>query len=129
MNKIHKGKVKRGKFKPHDHASFIMEFASREGQDVEVIVRKAIKRRSNNQNRYYHGVVVPLIAEATGYSKEEAHDALKVHFLTDMTGTLPKVGSTAGLTTVEFLDFIAQVQQFASESLGIFIPDPDEVSL
>jgi len=127
MNKIHRGKVKKGKFKPNDPTAFILEFAKLEGREVEVTVQKKRKHRSGQQNKYYHGVVVALIAEELGYTPQEAHNALKVEFLTNNDGKLPRVGSTAELTTVEFLDFIAKVQQFASEELGIFIPDPTEV--
>ena len=104
-----------------------MAFASMEGQKLEVIVRKEKKRRSNPQNAYYHAVVVPLVAEATGYTKAEAHEALKVHFLSDMSGPLPLVKSTTDLTTSEFCDFIANIQEFSAENLGITIPDPNQV--
>ena len=126
MNKIHRGKVKKGKFKPNDPTAFITAFATLEGKDVEVVVQRARKHRSDPQNKYYWGVVIAIISGATGFNSQEGHDAMRVKFLTDMTGELPKVKSTTELTTVEFMDYVAQIQQFASEFLDVYIPDPDQ---
>ena len=52
-----------------------------DGKDVEVTIRKWQLKRSNQQNSYYWGVVVAMIAEAAGYTPEEAHDALRMQFL------------------------------------------------
>ena len=127
MNKIHQGTVKKGRFVPRDPTAFRLDFAKREGKKVEVIVRPLKKHRSGEQNRYYWGVVIDIIAGATGYSPEEAHDAMRVKFLADMTGDLPRVRSTTDLTTSEFMDYIAQIQQFGSEYLEVYIPEPNEI--
>ena len=127
IKKIHHGKVRKGKFIPHDIPSFKLAFAKLEGKDVEVTVAQRKKHRSNEQNSYYWGVVIELISAETGFTPQEAHDAMRVKFLSDMSGDMPRIRSTTELTTVEFMDYIAQIQQFASEFLGIFIPDPDSV--
>lgn len=36
------------------------------------------------------------------------------------------IGKTSGLTKSEFMDFVADVQQWAAESLGIYVPEPNE---
>jgi hypothetical protein len=122
----HKGTVKKGKFIPADPSAFRLDFAKREGKKVEVSVDPPKKHRSLNQNRYYWGIVIDIISGATGFEPQEAHDAMRYKFLTDMTGDLPKVKSTTELSTVEFLDYVAQIQQFGAEFLEVYIPDPNE---
>jgi hypothetical protein len=100
-----------------------------EGQEVEITIGRRRKRRSLAQNSYYWGVVVEAIAEAAGYSTaEEAHDALRLHFLEKhRDGQMPTIRSTAELTTVEFEDYVAKCRQLGAEMFGIYIPDPLEV--
>ena len=133
MDAIIHGKVKKGSFIPRDPTAFRLQFAKREGQEVEVVVRKKKKHRSGAQNKYYWGIVIDIISGATGFTPQEAHDAMRFKFLNDLTRTdriraaeLPRIKSTADLTTVEFLDYIAQIQQWASEFLDCYIPDPNE---
>ena len=133
MDKIIQGKVTKGKFIPNDPTAFRLAFSKLEGKEVEVVVRKKKKHRSGEQNAYYWGVVIDIISGATGFTPQEAHDAMRFKFLNDLTRTdriraaeLPRVKSTADLTTVEFLDYVAQIQQWASEFLDCYIPEPNE---
>ena len=126
INKIHRGKVVKGKFIQSDPTSFRLEFAKREGKAVEVIVQNPKKHRSGEQNSYYWGVVIDIISGATGFTPQEAHDAVRYKFLTDMTGELPRVKSTTELSTVEFMEYIAEIQRFGAEYLDVYIPDPNE---
>lgn len=99
-------------------------------QEVEITIGKWCKKRSLKQNAFLWAVVNPMVAEAAGYqTSEEAHDALRMHFLLKHgdDGKLPTIGSTAELSTVEFNDYIAKVQQLAAEQWGIYVPDPNEV--
>ena len=84
--------------------------------------------RSNQQNAYWWGVVIPLIAEASGFTDDEAHDALKAKFLgqDDLTTGLRKIGSTAKLDTRQFTELIDQVRQWAQDFLTVYIPAPNE---
>ena len=127
MDAIIRGTVKKGAFIPADPTAFRLVFAKLEGKAVEVVVRKKKKHRSGAQNAYYWGIVIDIISGATGFTPQEAHDAMRFKFLTDMTGDLPKVKSTAELTTVEFLNYTASIQQWAAEFIDCFIPDPESV--
>lgn len=100
-----------------------------EGQEVEISIGKFRKKRSGQQNKYYWSCVVAAIAEAAGYSTaEEAHDALRLHFLLKHQDRgMPTIGSTTDLSTVEFEDYLAKVRQLAAEMFGIYIPLPNEV--
>lgn len=87
-------------------------------------------KRSTQANAYYWGVVVEMVAEACGYSKEEAHEALKHHLRFDPTlGPLGLVKSTTADTTAEFQRYLEDCRRFAAETLGIYIPEPHEVEV
>ena len=94
-----------------------------------------IKIRSIPENNYYWGVVIPLISETSGYSKNETHDLLKSLFLKDVrhiklpNGTVKevtKIKSTAELKTTEFEEFLTECRTWASLELECFIPLPNE---
>lgn len=109
-----------------------------ESKMVHVTIRTEKKPRSNDQNRYYWGVVVALIADFTGMTVDETHEALKNKFLKakkavkrgdKLIWEVDTVRSTAVLSTSEFMDYVGDVRQFAMKDLGLDIPLPDEVDL
>lgn len=86
---------------------------------VEVIIRKPSRSRSLNQNAYYHGVVIPMLAERfSGSSRNEIHESLKKEFLGGK--------STTELSTTEFETYLEQIKARAAE-MGVIIPDPEHV--
>lgn len=109
-----------------------------EGKEVEVIVRRKRKHRSNPQNRYYWAVVVPIIREGImdswgdNYSKEKTHDLLKAEFLYDEkpneeTGEFIRIiKSTKECSTTEMMEYIEECKKFATEWFGVSIPDAGE---
>lgn len=100
------------------------------GQRVEVTVRKARTQRSNQANRYYWGVVITLIADALGYTPEEAHEAVAFHLLRVHEDTkLPRRRSTATLSVEDFARYVEDVKRFAASDLGVFIPDANTIDL
>jgi hypothetical protein len=98
-----------------------------EGQQVELQLRKRRMVRTNQQNRYLHGVVIPILAEHLGYDHIEMKDALKWRFLQTHQDKLPTVRSTAELSTAEMTEFIEQIRRLAAE-LGCDIPSPGEAA-
>lgn len=90
------------------------------GKHIEILVRKRQQTRSHQANRFYWGYVLTEIADAAGYSKEEAHDALKYQFLReDGDGPLVKVKSTADLSTEEFSAYVERCMALGAETFGI----------
>lgn len=96
-----------------------------------------VKKRSNPQNNYYWGLVVPMIkkgieALGTELTIAETHEFLKAKFNTveiinaetGQVEALPK--STSRLSPAEFNGYKEKIQRFASEFLNIYIPDPNE---
>jgi len=108
-----------------------------EGKRVEVIIKKARSKRSDNQNRYYWGCVVKIVRQGLkdlGWimSPEETHDFLKDKFLGYETMANSegleigkKYKSTTELTKTEFGEYIEQIQIFSAEILNVIIPDPN----
>ena len=67
-----------------------------------------------------------MIADETGMTKDQAHDALRQKFLTvPGDGPLKVIRSTTELTTVEMMEYTNQCVLFAAEFLGVIVPPPD----
>lgn len=104
---------------------FIMSLP--DGDYVETI-KKARKPRSNQQNRYMHGVIFKLIGQEIGDSVEEVKSAMKTKFLKyETAGGLEAIRDTSDLSTVELEDFNEKVRRWASSFLNVYIPLPNEV--
>lgn len=97
-------------------------------------------KRSNQQNRYYFGLVVPMIQKAinshgSNYTKEEIHELLKAQFnLSDFVNT--ETGecisipiSTTRLNKEQFSEYITRIQAWAADLLLLVIPDPGEQTM
>ena len=88
------------------------------------------KRRSTDQNSYYWGVVLKLLADHTGYNVDEMHEICKYNFLgidnKELAGeNIPIINSTRTLSTSDFMGYIEEIKQWAT-TLGVVIPDPNE---
>jgi len=102
-----------------------------------VTVQRVYKKRTNPQNAYYHAVVIPMVCDGLrqqghDVNIEDTHEILKgmfnkKEFVNKHTGEVETFGgSTTKLSTIEMMEYIKKIQQFASEYLNIFIPDPNE---
>jgi RNA-binding protein YhbY len=98
------------------------------------------KKRSLSQNAYYWGVVCDMVKQGlyeAGYrsvrTSDDAHEVMKILFLKkrivneDTGEVIEIIGSTASLTTEEFIIYIEEIIQWAAEYLGIQIPLPNEI--
>ncbi|MBU0959480.1 MAG: hypothetical protein KKB31_06045 [Nanoarchaeota archaeon] len=126
MKKIFYGTIAKNELDLIEPDKYNLLIQSLNGCEIELTIDKRKKDRSNQQNRYYHAVVVKMIAEDLGYTKDEAHIALKMLFLLK-DGKVPTVRSTTDLTTVEFEEYLRKIKRWASMFLNIYIPDPNEV--
>ncbi len=104
-----------------------------EGCECEVTVEQHKNTRSQNQSRYYFGVIVKMLSDELGYTKGETHEILKGKFLSEEV----KVGneiiryakSTTDLKTNTFEDLMTDIREWASAELNIFLPLPNEIEL
>lgn len=102
------------------------------------------KTRSNEQNRYYWGVIIHTLSEATGYEPDDIHEYICSLFFGVKEKRVPKSqnfpsgimvvpirtttrdenGEPDTLGTVPFMALVDFCQRFGAEK-GIYIPDPD----
>lgn len=127
MKKIFKGKVEKGKVVLLDEQSYNLLVWSLNKKEIELTIGKPQRKRSNQENRYYWGVVIKILSEYTGYEETEMHDALRLQFLLDREGKLPTLRSTTALTTIEFEKYMSDIREWASITLSCYVPEPNEV--
>lgn len=125
--RIWDGRVREGRIILEDLEGWRALLKRFEGKPVQLTLSKLRVPRSNQQNRYYWGVVVKIMAEECGYESEEMHEALKARFLRrrqdEEVGGLPRIGSTAALDTGAFAEYLDHCVRLAAE-MGIEIPPP-----
>jgi hypothetical protein len=112
-------------------------------KDVVITFSKPKKNRSNNQNRYYWGLVLPLIQngllDATGELR--SYDNIHYKILLPLFAPTNEIVNkdtgeciverltSSDLTTTQFCEYIIEIQKWAAEFLGIDIPSPNEENL
>jgi hypothetical protein len=114
---------------------FRVERDKEAGNLVEYITKRPV--RSNQQNRYLHGVVLPYFAieygETVEYIKEEYFKKIVNKELFKTTYTNTKNGevredwlSTKDLDTKQMSVAIDRFRDYASKEAGIYIPEANE---
>jgi hypothetical protein len=104
--------------------------------ELRVEIRRARATRSLSQNAWYWGCVVGLVAEHTGYTPDEIHEIYKAKFIPkklafadgngEVLGEFVIGGTTTRLNTLEFSEYCEAIREWASDTLGVVIPDPSE---
>ncbi len=133
MTPIFVGFVKKGKLEFKYLDQFTNYLKSLEGKSVDVVVRLPRKDRSNQENRYYFGVVVNLISEHTGYTPDETHEFLKLKFLSKiivMAGKDERIPrSSTELSTLEWEKWMTEIREWAAQELSLVIPEPNQIEV
>jgi len=122
------GKSEKGIVVLDDEKGFTEHIKSLDGKFIQLVVRRYRTNRSNNQNRYYFGIVIKILGDELGYMPDEMHEALKWKFLRK-GGKLETVKSTSSLTTIEFEQYLELIRIWALRDLEINIPLPNEVDI
>ena len=111
-----------------------------EGKDIEITIQLKRKTRSNSQNAYYWGVVIPLIQQGLKEATGEIRDSNSIHYQillpllssdreiinTETGQVIFEKLTSSEMTTTQFSEYIMSIQKWASEFLDIDIPDPNE---
>jgi hypothetical protein len=108
-----------------------------EGKEIVLTIERKRKKRSNEQNAYLWGVVYPILKDGfyqIGYklTTGQVHELMKQTFvkedlINETTGEVKTItGHTSNLTTSQFMEYLADIKQFAAEELNVYIPDPNE---
>lgn len=123
----YRGYIKDGKIQFVEPSKFKAHCSKFEGKEIAVTISRWTKPRSDNQNRYYWGVVLKIIGDEVGDDYESIHRSLTALFLTDRSNKLPKVKSTTELDTAKFEEYLTKVRQWSSMELHVYIPLPNEI--
>lgn len=129
------GEIHGGALKIRNRAALSQALRGMKDGAVLVTIERLRATRSQQQNKFYWGVIVQLLADYTGYTPDEMHEVLKAKFLPkrfavcdgngEVRDELVIGGSSAALNTVEFGEYCDAIQQWAAETLGVVIPDPE----
>lgn len=109
-----------------------------EGKDLLITFEKVSKKRSNNQNSYYWGVIIPIIKNCIKenwgeiWTKEKTHEFCKMQFnfiekINEETGEIIRIPkSTSENTTTTQEEFHIEIINFVLEWFNTVIPLPNE---
>lgn len=106
----------------------ITEYVKGKDDFFVIEIQKSKRIRSLNQNKYYWGVVVKIIANHTGYTSDETHQQLARVFLSYKNGPHLFVHSTTKLNTVDFEAYLEKCRKWAQQDMGCYIPLPNEIT-
>lgn len=134
ISNVEKGVLKRNK------TLIKQAIESFDGKTIVITIEKAKNTRSNQQNRFYWGVVIPIIQQGLKDATGEFRSAESIHYgillplfaptneivNTDTGQVLTEKISSSEMTTSQFMDFVVSVQQWAAEFLGVDVPNPNE---
>jgi len=112
-------------------------------KEIIVTFSKAKKERSNGQNRFYWGVVIPLVQngllDCTGElrSNENIHYKILLPMFAPLNELINKDSgeiiserlTSSEMTTTQFMGYMLEVQKWSAEFLGVDIPNPNEETL
>lgn len=130
-------KVTNGKLAEGVSITIRQLIAGMEGKNLVITIKEQGKRRSERQNAYYFGVVIPAIKElfeaaGTSLTPEDVHCFLKEHVAGMMKvillpdgGRRAIVESSTKLTTVQWEEYMDKIRAWAAQ-WGVVIPLPSE---
>jgi hypothetical protein len=128
------GTISGGELHVHDRQGLRRALAAfPEGTVVTLSIATPTQKRSDQQNRFWHGFVIPAFSERCGYEFEEMKDILALKLLpreiVDFESGEVRIvpGHTSKLTVAEFNDLIERAQRWGAE-LGVIVPDPEKVT-
>ena len=109
-----------------------------EGKQITIRIEKTKKKRSNPQNSYLWGLVIPIVKNClkeagNTFTNEQTHELLKLKFLKESvlvneeTGeTIERIKSTTELSTSQMMDYFAEIREWIFDFFGVMIPEPNE---
>ncbi len=102
----------------------------KDGEQVTLEVHNRQPKRTIQQNRYYHGVYIPLISQKTGQPIKGMHERFRGEFLTEQILTVfgkpvRIVKSTTDLGVGEFCEYIMNIEALT----GIMAPPTENYGL
>jgi len=131
--------VLKGKFKRNIN-QIVEAVSSFEGKECLFTIEPIKKNRSNQQNRFYWGTVITLVQHGLKEATGEYRTAENIHYNILLKMFAPEKElvniesgqiltekiSSSEMTTTQFMEYILEIQRWASEFLNIDIPNPNE---
>lgn len=149
MSKIYpkwNAEIRGGRLVFEDQEAFSKYLIPYNNKQVHVVVKRRAKSRSRQEEKFYHAVVVRMVAEAMDTEDGQAHEFLRSLFLTTEESNIvdgkriryTRVKSTTELTDDEYRKFWEKCIRWASlptspsglglnSGLELYIPYPNEV--
>lgn len=115
---------------PGQRDFFLKECKRLRGKKGYISIIPWRKIKTNEQNRYYRGVVVQRLADYWGLSNEDAHQAISnehLRFTSDLGFSLVKTTALNEWGTGEWEDYMSHLRQWAIEKHGVYIEEPNEI--
>lgn len=133
------GTIQAGKFamQPLERVRFLKHCEWQKNGTYFLKVTKSRPMRTAKQMGYLWGTVYAMIADDTGQDPVSVHEEMKQMFLKDwveITGqngekltieTVKSLSNEGGVRTVDMMDYIKWVRDWAKDFLGVIIPEPD----
>lgn len=113
---------------PANFRKYLLSF--RNNTDVDITVKRHEETISDPLRKYYFKVVMGILSEDTGHSKEQCHEAMKIKFSSEEIDGMLIVHSVfsneskMGITRKK--EFIAEVKQWMWDFRELTVPDPGE---
>jgi hypothetical protein len=127
--------ISNGKLRIRNRQSFDVAVSLLKDGNYEMKLERVSKKRTNLQNSFYWGVIIPLCTKGLldlghAVDSDDTHEILKAmfnkkQFVNEQTGEVTHYGgSTQEMTTTDSMAYWERIYQFASEHLNVFIPEP-----
>lgn len=126
-----------GKLVPHVRNAIMVALSGMEGKLVRITISESKRRRSNKQNDFYWGYVIPIvkamfIEQGNDIDNDGVHEYLKMHVsglkevIKDPSGVRKSIVlQSRKLNTHDWEDYITKIRVWAAE-FGVQIPFPNE---
>lgn len=126
----HYGEIIEGKLYFKNKEQFDLWLKTLSGP-VKILIQPDKKTRSNAQNNYYWGVIIPCGVEATGLTPLEVHamfghEFLRSEKLDKLGKTVSFIRSTSDLNTAEAEAYYAKCRELLSMEYQYYTPLPNE---
>lgn len=126
MKQVLLGRIKEAKVQVQRF--FRKDILKWEGKEVEISLSEGSK--TQQQLGYLFGVVLPIVSEHTGFTKEEALQVFYERFSTyhkEHNGRIYTFQKTlSGMTVSEASELIDKIVNYARMDMGLIIPEPDK---
>lgn len=110
------GVIRKGKIVLDNREVFLSSIERLEGKRVVITLCEYSETRSDAQNRWYHGVALPVLAEFTGCTTKYMDKVLKLHLLPlNAEGEELELAHTSDLSVMDFSHYMEGIVQLAAE--------------